>query len=132
MSYFRTLQIALNKRTIQRGESREAIDAAVGQLVPRATATDGQMIDVFTSAGLPKPDIGILPEPCRAEARGRQLKTASVELMPQVRKGVSIDWTVGESADVAVARIKPASATTPPSKRPTPSFAQKLRPSDAY
>ena len=35
---------------------------AIRQLVSKAITTDSQVIDVFTTAGLPKPEISILSE----------------------------------------------------------------------
>lgn len=69
VSFFQAVQSALTKQGGRNGKSPEAIDAAVRQLVSRAITTEGQVIDVFTAAGLPKPDISILSEQFLAEAR---------------------------------------------------------------
>lgn len=67
VSYFQALQAALNKQSPNSRKTPEQIDAAVRQLVSKAITTNGQVIDVFTAAGLPKPDIGILRAiPCRS------------------------------------------------------------------
>lgn len=81
--------------------------------------------DVFTAAGLPRPDIGILSEQFLAEVRGLKhrnvaaellerllkdelrvranmgddtLRVIATELITQVRKSVTIDWNLRESA----------------------------------
>jgi len=60
VSFFQTLQAALNKQITTQQKTPEQLDAAIRQLVSGAIMADGQIIDVFTAAGLPKPDIGIL------------------------------------------------------------------------
>jgi type I site-specific restriction-modification system R (restriction) subunit len=57
VSYFQALQAALNKQSRGNRKTPEQIDAAIRQLVSKAITTEGQVIDVFTAAGLPKPDI---------------------------------------------------------------------------
>lgn len=60
--------------------------------------TDGQAIDVFTAAGLPTPDIGILDDRFLAEMRGLKHKNVAAELITKVRQSLTIDWTLRESA----------------------------------
>ncbi len=99
VSFSQAIQAALNKQQSPDGRtSPEQIDAAVRQLVSKAITTDGHVIDVFTAAGLPKPDIGILSEQFLAEVRGLKHKNVAAELITQVRKSVTIDWTLREGA----------------------------------
>ena len=58
VSYFQAIQAALNKQSSVNRKTPEQIDAAIRQLVSKAITTDGEVIDVFTAAGLSKPDIG--------------------------------------------------------------------------
>ena len=81
VSFFQALQAALNKQSTGRQKTPEQLDAAVRQLVSKAITTDGQVIDVFTAAGLPKPDISILSRPvprrsARTEAQERRRRIA--------------------------------------------------------
>ena len=46
-----------------------------------AITTDGQVIDVFTAAGLQKPDISILDDRFLAEVRGLKHKNVAAELL---------------------------------------------------
>jgi len=46
------LQAALNKQSSTNRKTPEQIDAAIRQLVSKAITTEGQVIDVFTAAGL--------------------------------------------------------------------------------
>ena len=132
----------MNKQRSNNRKTPEQIDAAIRQLVSKAITTEGQVIDVFTAAGLPKPDISILSDQFLAEVRGLKHKNVAaellekllkdelkvrsrrgqdlgltddevafydalaanesaviaVELITQVRKSVTIDWTLRESA----------------------------------
>ncbi len=86
VSFFQAVQSALGKQTGSSRKTPEEIDAAVRQLVSKAITTDGQVIDVFTAAGLPKPDIGILDERFLAEVRGLKHKNVAAELLEKLLK----------------------------------------------
>jgi type I restriction enzyme, R subunit len=84
VSYFQALQAALNKRSGASGKSPEQIDAAIRQLVSGAITTDGEVIDVFTAAGLAKPDISILSDQFLSEVRGLKHKNVAAELLEKL------------------------------------------------
>jgi type I restriction enzyme, R subunit len=86
VSFFQALQAALSKQGGRNGKSPEQIDAAIRQLVSRAITTDGQVIDVFTAAGLPTPDISILSDQFLAEVRGLKHKNVAAELLEKLLK----------------------------------------------
>lgn len=86
VSFFQALQAALNKQIVNNRKSPEQIDAAIRQLVSKAITTDGQVIDVFTAAGLPKPDISILSDQFLAEVRGLKHKNVAAELLEKLLK----------------------------------------------
>jgi len=86
VSFFQSIQAALNKQTTGIKKTPEQIDAAIRQLVSMAITTDGQVIDVFTAAGLKKPDIGILDERFLAEIRGLKHKNVAAELLEKLLK----------------------------------------------
>ncbi len=86
VSFFQAIQAALNKQSPRNGKTPEQIDAAVRQLVSKAITTEGQVIDVFTAAGLPKPDIGILSDQFLAEVRGLRYKNVAAELLEKLLK----------------------------------------------
>lgn len=86
VSFFQALQAALNKKSGNSGKSPEQIDAAIKQLVSKAITTDGEIIDVFTAAGLPKPDISILSDQFLAEVRGLKHKNVAAELLQKLLK----------------------------------------------
>ena len=86
MSYFQALQAALNKQSSGNRKTPEQIDAAIRQLVSKAITTEGEVIDVFTAAGLSKPDISILSEQFLAEVRGLKHKNVAAELLEKLLK----------------------------------------------
>jgi len=86
VSFFQALLAALNKLPGVTNKTPEQIDAAVRQLVSKAITTDGQVIDVFTAAGLPKPDISILSDQFLAEVRGLKHKNVAAELLEKLLK----------------------------------------------
>ncbi|RFC50458.1 MAG: type I restriction enzyme, R subunit, partial [Verrucomicrobia bacterium] len=86
VSFFQALQAALNKQSSQNRKTPEQIDAAIRQLVSKAITTEGEVIDVFTAAGLPKPDISILSDQFLAEVRGLKHKNVAAELLEKLLK----------------------------------------------
>jgi type I restriction enzyme R subunit len=86
IAFFQAISAALNKKSGENRKSPEQIDAAIRQLVSKAITTNGQVIDVFTAAGLPRPDIGILDERFLAEVRGLKHKNVAAELLEKLLK----------------------------------------------
>jgi type I restriction enzyme, R subunit len=86
VSFFQALQAALNKQNSTNRKTPEQMDAAIRQLVSKAITTDGQVIDVFTAAGLSKPDISILSDQFLAEVRGLKHKNVAAELLEKLLK----------------------------------------------
>jgi type I restriction enzyme R subunit len=84
VSFFQALQAAFTKQSTTTGKTPEQIDAAIRQLVSAAITTDGQVIDVFTAAGLPNPDISILSDQFLAEVRGLKHKNVAAELLEKL------------------------------------------------
>jgi type I restriction enzyme R subunit len=84
LSFFQALQATLNKQAGGTGKTPDQIDAAVRQLVSKAITTDGQVIDIFTAAGLKRPDISILSDQFLAEVRGLKHKNVAAELLEKL------------------------------------------------
>ena len=84
--FFQAIQAALSKQSTSNKKTPEQIDAAIRQLVSKAITTEGQVIDVFTAAGLPKPDISILSDQFLAEIRGLKYKNVAAELLEKLLK----------------------------------------------
>ena len=86
VSFFQALRAALGKQTSDNRKSPEQIDAAIRQLVSKAITTEGEVIDVFTAAGLSKPDISILSDQFLAEVRGLKHQHVAAELLEKLLK----------------------------------------------
>jgi len=86
VSFFQALQAALSKQGSNNHKTPEQIDAAIRQLVSKAITTEGQVIDVFTAAGLPRPDISILSDQFLAEVRSLKHKNVAAELLEKLLK----------------------------------------------
>jgi type I restriction enzyme R subunit len=86
ISFFQALQAALNKQSTGSRKTPDQLDAAVRQLVSKAIVTEGQVIDVFTAAGLPRPDISILSDQFLAEVRGLKHRNVAAELLEKLLK----------------------------------------------
>ncbi|MDM4015939.1 DUF3387 domain-containing protein [Roseiconus lacunae] len=67
------------------GKSKSELDYAVRQLVGKAVVTtDDDAIDVFTAAGMEKPDISILSDDFLEEVRRLPYKNVAVELLKKL------------------------------------------------
>ena len=80
ISFFQAVRAALVKPSGER-HTEEDLDHAVRQLVSKAVAAPGEVIDVFSAAGLKKPDISILSDEFLDEVRGIDYKNVAAELL---------------------------------------------------
>lgn len=85
IAFFQAIKAQLAKNS---GTQRppEEVDAAIRQLVSKAIMADEGIIDVFTAAGLKKPDISILSDQFLAEVRGLKHKNVAAELLAKLLK----------------------------------------------
>ena len=84
VGFFQAVRAALVKTTTHRdGLTAEDLDAAVRQLVSGAVAPQG-VVDIFTAAGLPKPDISILSPEFLEGIRSLPQKNLAVELLQKL------------------------------------------------
>ena len=86
VAFFQAVQSVLAKRSPAEARPEEELDHAVRQIISRAVASEG-VIDIFTAAGLEKPDISILSEEFLAEVRGMPQRNLAVELLQKLLKG---------------------------------------------
>lgn len=85
ISFFQAVRAALVKPSGER-KSQEDLDQAVRQLVSKAITAPDEVIDVFSAAGLKKPDISILSDEFLAEIRGLKHKNVAAELLAKLLK----------------------------------------------
>jgi type I restriction enzyme R subunit len=86
IAFYQCVQSALLK-TVDREGTAENLDHAIQQLVSRAVVADGEVIDVFTAAGIKKPDISILSDDFLNEVRGIKQKNVAAELLAKLLQG---------------------------------------------
>jgi len=86
VSFFQAVRASLAKRVSSNGKTEEELDLAVRQIVSRAVVSEG-VIDIFTAAGLEKPDISILSDEFLAEVKGMPQRNLAVELLRKLLSG---------------------------------------------
>jgi type I restriction enzyme R subunit len=83
VGFFQAIKAAMVKYTTVDGKSSEDIDAAVRQIVSKAIASE-QVIDIFASAGLNKPNIAILSDEFLEEVRGLPYRNVALETLQKL------------------------------------------------
>ena len=86
VSFFQAVRASLAKRVSSNGKTEEELDLAVRQIVSRAVVSEG-VIDIFTAAGLEKPDLSILSDEFLAEVKGMPQRNLAVELLRKLLSG---------------------------------------------
>lgn len=86
IAFYQCVQSLLLK-TVDREGTAENLDHAIQQLVNRAVVADGEVIDVFTAAGVKRPDISILSDEFLSEVRGIKQKNVAAELLAKLLQG---------------------------------------------
>ena len=85
VAFFQAVQIALSKRAASEGKTDEELDHAMRQIVSQAVVSGG-IVDIFSSAGLRRPDISVLSEQFLEEVRDMQRPNLAVELLRKLLK----------------------------------------------
>ncbi len=80
VGFFQAVRTAIAKTTVTDRKSSGDMDHAIRQIVSKAVASD-EVIDIFSAAGLKKPDISILSDEFLAEVEGMEHKHLAVELL---------------------------------------------------
>jgi len=90
VGFFQTVRAALRKLDDGTGgggtTTDEDLDHAIRQLISRAVASD-KMIDLFSAAGLKRPEISILSDEFLAEVKALPHKNLAVELLRKLIQG---------------------------------------------
>jgi type I restriction enzyme R subunit len=86
MAFFQAVKSVLFKSIPGDRRSPDEIDHAIRQIVSKAVASDG-VIDIFSAAGLKKPDISILSDEFLAEIRGLPQRNLAVEMLRKLLEG---------------------------------------------
>ena len=114
VGFFQAVKAALVKTAIGRERPQEDLDHAIRQIVAGAIAP-GEVIDIFTAAGLPKPDISLLSDEFLAEVRELPQRNLAVELLQKLindeikvrsRKNLVQSRSFAEMLEAAVRRYQ--------------------------
>ena len=84
LAFFQAVRSGMVKERDSRSDDPDRLDAAIRQLIDKAILADDGVIDVFTAAGIQKPDISILSEQFLAEVRGLKHKNVAAELLEKL------------------------------------------------
>ncbi|MBZ0300539.1 MAG: DUF3387 domain-containing protein, partial [Anaerolineae bacterium] len=80
VAFFQAVRSAITKISTSGGQPQEDLDSAVKQLVSEAIVSD-EVIDIFSVAGLKKPDISILSDEFLEDVRHLPQKNVALELL---------------------------------------------------
>ncbi len=86
VGFFQSVRVGLLKRAESESRPEEELDLAVRQIISRAVASEG-VTDIFSAAGLDKPDISVLSDEFLAEVRGMPHRNLAVELLQKLLNG---------------------------------------------
>ena len=86
VAFFQAIRATLAKSSPGESRTQEEMEQAIRQIISKAVAPEG-MIDIFTAAGLQKPDISILSDEFLAEVRGLPQRNLAVELLRKLLAG---------------------------------------------
>lgn len=83
VAFFQTVRAGLMKTEPGSGKSKEEIDHAVRQIVSRSVIAD-EVIDIFSAAGLQRPNVGILTDEFLAEVRDLPHRNLAIEALKKL------------------------------------------------
>ncbi len=83
VAFFQAVRGVLAKPSTAEEVQAETTEHAIKQLVSKAVASEG-VVDIFTAAGLKKPDVSILSDEFLAEVRDLPHKNVAVELLERL------------------------------------------------
>jgi len=86
VAFFQAVRAALAKRAASETEHDEELELAVRQIISRAVAPDG-VIDIFSAAGLDKPDLSVLSEEFLVEVQGMPHRNLAIEALQRLLNG---------------------------------------------
>ena len=80
VGFFQAVRAVLAKSASQQHRPEQDLDNAIRQIVSRAVSS-GEVVDIFSAAGLKKPDISILSDEFLAEVKQLPQKNLAVEML---------------------------------------------------
>lgn len=82
VGFFQQVKSVMAKTTTSQ-KSEEELDTAIKQLISKAVVSD-KVVDIFSAAGLKKPDVSILSDEFLAELKGMKQKNVAFELLQKL------------------------------------------------
>ena len=86
VGFFQAVRAVLAKNAPGDKKTDEELDHAIRQIISNAVVSE-EVVDIFSAAGLKKPDISILSDEFLAEVRGMPQRNLAVELLQKLLKG---------------------------------------------
>ena len=86
MAFFQDVRAVLAKSSAGQVKTDYELDHAIRQIISGAVSSEG-VVDIFTAAGLKKPDISILSDDFLAEVQNMPQRNLAVELLEKLLKG---------------------------------------------
>lgn len=86
VAFFQAVKAALVKSQPDKQRTQDEIDHVIRQIISKAVVTD-EVIDIFSAAGIKKPDISILSDEFLADVRGMEHRNLAVELLKKLLDG---------------------------------------------
>jgi Type I site-specific restriction-modification system, R (restriction) subunit and related helicases len=83
VGFFQAVRSAIARNTRVPGKPEEELDLAVRQIVSRAVSSD-EVVDIFSAAGLKRPDISILSDEFLAEIEGMPHRNLALEVLQKL------------------------------------------------
>jgi len=83
VGFFQAVKAGIGKYSIKSGPTEEDYDYAVKQIVSNAVSSN-EVIDIFTAAGLDRPNVSILSDEFLEEVRGLERKNLALEALKKI------------------------------------------------
>lgn len=80
VAFFQTLRATFAKHTLGERKTLEEMDTAIQQIISRAVSSD-KVVDIFSAAGLKRPDISILSDEFLHDIQGLPQKNLALEAL---------------------------------------------------
>jgi type I restriction enzyme R subunit len=114
VGFFQAVKSAIAKNIRVPGKTQEELDTAIRQIVPKAVSSD-QVIDIFSAAGLKKPDISILSDEFLSEVQKMPHRNLALEVLQKLlndeiksrsKKNLVQSRSVGEMLEKTIRRYQ--------------------------
>lgn len=83
VGFFQAIKSTISKTIASKGQYQEDLDSSIRQILSKAIVSD-RVVDIFSAAGLKKPDISILSEGFLAEVRDMPQKNLAFEMLKRL------------------------------------------------